>query len=150
MLPYTLRAALMASTLVRSVSVPGTNLQVNLATQVGAPYDADAIARDVRYLWSLGRFEDIRVATVEDKDGIDVRFRVTLEPRYSLHEIRIQPNTFGVEMSLPEGTLLTRRQALQLALQAQRQLNDRGYRKAKVTYALAPAGRVQYDLKLTV
>jgi hypothetical protein len=38
----------MASTLVRSVSVPGTNLQVNLATQVGAPYDYDAIARDVR------------------------------------------------------------------------------------------------------
>jgi hypothetical protein len=150
MLPYTLAAALFASTLVRSVSVPGTNLQVNLATQVGAPYDADAIARDVRYLWSLGRFEDIRVETVEREEGIDVRFVVVIEPRYSLHEIRIEPNTFGVELSLPEGTLLTRRQALELALQAQRQLNERGYRKAKVTYAMAPAGRGQYDLKLTV
>jgi outer membrane protein insertion porin family len=148
--PYTLAAALFASTLVRSVSVPGTNLQVNLATQVGAPYDADAVVRDVRYLWSLGRFEDIRVETAEDEDGVRVLFRVTVEPRYSLHEIRIEPNTFGVEMSLPEGTLLTHRQALQLALQAERQLNDRGYRKAKVTYALAPAGRSQYDLKLTV
>ena len=150
MLPYTVAAALMASTLVRSVSVPGTNLQVNLATQVGAPYDADAIGRDVRYLWSLGRFEDIRVETAEDDGGIDVRFRVTIEPRYSLHEIRILPNTFGLEMSLPEGTLLTRRQALELALTAQHQLNDRGYRKAKVTCAMAPAGRSQYDLKLMV
>ena len=116
----TLAAALFASTLVRSVSVPGTNLQVNLAIQVGAPYDADAVAKDVRYLWSLGRFEDIRVETVEDENGIDVSFRVTIEPRYSLHEIRIMPNTFGVEMSLPEGTLLARRQALELALQAHR------------------------------
>jgi hypothetical protein len=148
--PYAIAAALFASTLVRSVSVPGTNLQVNLATQVGAPYDADAVGSDVRYLWSLGRFEDIRVETAEDKDGIDVRFLLTVEPRYSLHEIRIQPNTFGVEMSLPEGTLLTRRQAAELALQAQRQLNDRGYRRAKVTYAMAPAGRGQHDLKLTV
>jgi outer membrane protein assembly factor BamA len=97
--PYTLAAALFASTLVRSVSVPGANLQVNLTTQVGAAYDADAIARDVRYLWSLGRFEDIRVETTEDEDGIDVRFLLTVEPRYSLHEIRIMPNTFGVEMS---------------------------------------------------
>ncbi len=148
--PYTLAAALFASTLVRSVSFPGTNLQVNLATQVGAPFDADAVGRDVRYLWSLGRFEDIRVETEEDEGGVDVRFRVTVEPRYVLHEIRIQPNTFGVEMSLPEGTLLTRRQARELALQAQRQLNERGYRKATVTYAMAAAGRGQYDLKLTV
>ena len=116
MLPYTLAAALFASTLVRSVSVPGTNLQVNLATQVGALYNPDAIGRDVRYLWSLGRFEDIRVETVEREEGIDVRFVVVIEPRYSLHEIRIEPNTFGVELSLPEGTLPTRRQALELAL----------------------------------
>ena len=88
--------------------------------------------------------------TAEDEQGIDVFFRVAVEPRYSVHEIRIMPNTFGVELSLPEGTLLTRRQALELALQAQRQLNDRGYRKAKVAYAMAPAARGQYDLKLTV
>ena len=74
-------ATLFASTLVRSVSVPGTDLEVNLATQVGARYDAAAIAKDVRYLWSLGRFADIRVETIELQDGVDVCFRVTVEPR---------------------------------------------------------------------
>jgi hypothetical protein len=39
------------SELVRSVEVPGSNLQVKLATQVGRPFDAQTIAKDTRYLW---------------------------------------------------------------------------------------------------
>jgi hypothetical protein len=153
----------LASTLVRSVVVPGTNLQVNLATQVGKPYDAADIAKDVRYLWSLGRFEDVRAEisggeTCESEgadaigavDAVDVVFRVAVEPRYAVRGIRIEPHTFGVAMSLPEGALLTRPQAHQVALDARKQLHERGYRRAKVAYAFAPAGRGLYDLKLTV
>jgi len=53
-------------------------------------------------------------------------------------------------MHLPEGALLIRSQTHQVALEAQRQLNDRGYRRAKVDYGFAPAGRGLYELKLTV
>jgi len=148
--PYGFAAVLFASTLVRSVEVPGTHLQVNLATQVGKPYDATAISRDVRYLWSLGRFQDIRVETSGGGDAVDVVFRVAVEPRFPVRGIRIEPHTFGVDMHLPEGALLIRSQAHQVALEAQRQLNDRGYRRAKVDYGFAPAGRGLYELKLTV
>lgn len=148
--PFAVATVLMAPTLVRSVAVPGTNLQVNLATQVGAAYNAGDINRDVRYLWSIGRFQDIRVETSEVGHAVDVVFRVTGEPRYSVRGIRIEPHTFGVELRLPEGTLLTRPEARNLALQAERQLNERGYRRANVQYAFTPAGRGRYDLKLTV
>ena len=46
---------------VKSVSVEGTAVKVNLETQVGRVYDAGAIAADVRRLWETGRFDDIRV-----------------------------------------------------------------------------------------
>ena len=148
--PCSLAAALFASTIVRSVAVPGTNLQVNLATQVGAPYNSAAITRDVRYLWGLGRFADVRVETKDDNCGLGVIFRVAVEPRYAIRGVRIEPPTFGLEMGLPDGTLLTRPQAYDLALQARKQLNDRGYLQAKVEYAFAPAGHDLYDLKLAV
>jgi len=142
--------ALLASTLVRSVAVPGTNLQVNLSTQVGAPYDAAAVAKDVRYLWGLGRFEEIRVETGGDENAVDVVFRVAVERRYAVRDVRMEPHTFGVEMSLPDGTLLTRPEAHGLAVEAERQLAARGYREAKVDYAFVPAGHDRYDLKLTL
>ena len=48
-----------AALIIHSVAVPGTQLDVKLATQVGQPYDAATVEKDVRYLWSLGRFDDV-------------------------------------------------------------------------------------------
>jgi len=141
---------LAAILLIHSVSVPGTNLQVNLATQVGRAYDAATIDKDVRTLWSLGRFHDIRVETIQSEEGADVVFRVTPEPQYPLRDIRLKPNTFGIQMSMPPETVLTQARAQELAVAAQRQLNDRGYAKAKVAWNFSPAGAGRYDLHLTV
>jgi hypothetical protein len=66
--------------LVKSVTIRGTQLHVNLATQVGQPYDADAVGRDVRQLWATQRFSDIRVNAAQDADGTDVIFEVTPAP----------------------------------------------------------------------
>lgn len=139
---------------VRSVAVPGTNLQVNLATQVGQPFDEATVSRDVRYLWALGRFQDIRVTTVEHGSAADVVFRVVREPQFTLREIRLRPSTFGVRMTVTEGALFTRPGVHALAMQAQRQLNDRGYPNARVTDQLTPAERTgkkgAFDLVLTI
>ena len=124
---------LAALLLIRSVSVPGTELDVKLATQVGAPYDAAAVAKDVRTLWSIGRFRDVKVETVEDEDGADVVFRVTTEPQYPLREILLRPHSFGLQIGLPPGTLVTEPRAHEVAAIALKQLNERGYARAKVT-----------------
>ena len=65
-----------APPLVTSVTLRGTLLHVTLATQVGRPYDAGAIDRDVHQLWSTGRFGDIRVRTEQQPDGAGVIFDV--------------------------------------------------------------------------
>src|SRR5689334_23144321 len=102
-----------------SVAVPGTALQVNLATQVGRPYDAKTVEKDVRYLWSLGRFSDIRVETASRDEGVAVVFRASVAPHLFLHEIRIQPNTYGLDIKVPEATPVTPLSAHRIALDAQ-------------------------------
>jgi outer membrane protein insertion porin family len=77
----TLVSAESAPPIVKSVRLRGTLLKVNLATQVGQPYDADAVARDVHQLWNTGRFGDIRVETGPEPDGTDVIFDVVEAPR---------------------------------------------------------------------
>ena len=136
--------------LIRSVSVPGTQLDVNLSTQVGAAYDAATVARDLRKLWSMGRFRDVRVEMQETDAGADVIFRVTREPEYPLREIRLRPHTFELQLSLPPGTLITQPRANELAALATRQLNERGYAHAKVSATLEPAPGGKADVALDI
>jgi len=139
-----------ASEVVKSVEVPGSHLQVQLSTQVGQPFDASRIAKDVRYLWSLGRFEDVRVESTESDGGVDLVFRTKVAPIRMLREIRIEPNTFGLEIRIPQGTAMTDLRAHDTALEAQRQLRQLGYQSARVQNVLKPAPASQVDLKLTV
>jgi hypothetical protein len=137
--------------LVRSVVVPGSNLQVKLSTQVGQPYNAATVEKDVRYLWGLNRFEDVRVEVSDDSaEGVDVAFHTVVRPRFFLHEIRLEPSTYGLQASLPEGTPVDRRRAQEIAMDARRQLGERGYPDATVDWELRPASRGEVDLKLKI
>jgi outer membrane protein insertion porin family len=132
------------------VSIPGTQMDVKLATQVGQPYDAAAVAQDVRTLWGLGRFSDVRVEAEEDQDGVDVVFHVVREPRYSIHDIRFEPHAFGLTVTVQPGTILTRVEAAQNAAKAHEQLVQKGYADAKVDWHFVRAAHGEYDLILKV
>ena len=82
----TLVSAESAPPVIKSVTLHGTLLKVNLTTQVGQPFNADAIDKDVHQLWSTGRFGDIRVETGQQPDGADVIFNVVEAPRPELHK----------------------------------------------------------------
>jgi len=132
--------------LIHSVTAPGG---VNLATQMGRPFDAAAVTQDVRALWNSGRFHDIRVETIERPEGVDVVFHAVPEPQYSIREVRLQPNPFGLQPSLPPEAMLTRARAQDLARTARQQLVERGYANAKVDWRLSPAAHGRYDLVLS-
>ncbi len=70
-------AARSEPTIIKSVTIHGTQMKVNLATQVGQPYDTGVIDRDVHQLWATRRFGDIRVGARHDPDGTEVIFQVT-------------------------------------------------------------------------
>ena len=132
---------------VESVSFSGADLHVPLETQVGRPYDSDAIARDVRYLWSLGRFDDVRV----EMSGADVRFILAPRARRTLHEIRMSPHSYGLQPKLPEGSIVDDLRARQIAAEMQKELRLQGYRSAQVSYDFVPSiRRHEVDLRLKV
>src|SRR4051794_37622314 len=127
--------------IIHSVSVPGTQLDVKLATQVGRPYDAVSVERDVRYLWSLGRFDDVRV---EEPEPGALVFRVKPRPRLLLRDIRLEPHSFGIELKLPRGMPIDPVSAREIARGVEHQLN------ARVTETLIPRRQGEVDLKLRV
>jgi outer membrane protein insertion porin family len=116
---------------------------------VGQPYDAATLSKDVKWLWGLGRFSDVRVDTAENEDGVDVVFHVTTEPRYGLRDVRFEPHSFGLEITIPPGTLLTQAMAQQVATSARTQLIERGYPDATVNWRFVPAGS-RFDLIVSV
>ncbi len=82
--------------MVKSVTLRGTLLKVNLATQVGQTYDAGAIDRDVHQLWSTGRFGDIRVRTEQQPGGAEVIFDV-VEARHREHARPAAPESLHTQ-----------------------------------------------------
>ncbi len=131
--------------------MPGTRLEVKLATQADQPYDVRAVEQDVRYLWSLRRFEDIRVETAEGCDhNVAVVFHTTPRRFFTIHEVKLEPNSFGLNIALPEGTRIDRERAHTIAMNARKQLQERGFLNAQVSYEIAPIVHNQVDLKLKV
>jgi outer membrane protein assembly factor BamA len=142
--------ALADAPVVKSVAVAGTIYPVALATQLGHPYDALVIEKDVRKLWSTGRFDDIRVESKQEADGTALVFRVRELPQLQLHEIRVEPSSFGLHPKIGEGTPMNLLRAHQIAMEAQTRLNAEGYIDARVNETLVPVSRQKVDVRLTV
>jgi Surface antigen variable number repeat len=132
--------------IVESVTMTGADLRVKLETQVGRPYDPLALQRDVKYLYGLGRFDDVRV----EATGGAVRFMVAPKPHLLLHEVRMSPHSFGLQPKLTEGASIDNFQAHQLAAQVEKELKLQGYRGARVSYEFTPAVRHEVDLRLNI
>ena len=139
-----------ANNVVTSVAIRGASPDVTLQTQVGRDFDERSIERDVRELWALGRFEDIRVETARHEGGTAVVFQLAPSPLIRLHEVRVAPTSYSLRIQAPEGTPLNRMRAEQLAAQAREQLEAHGYLNPRVDWSVAPLANGLADLKLTV
>lgn len=135
---------------VTAVEVRGAAPAVNLATQVGRPVDAAALRRDVRSLWALGRFDDVRAEEVRQGAGVAIVFRVTPRPNLRLREVRLEPNSFGLHPAAALDSPIDGLRAHQIAMEVQRELNARGYANARVREELRAVGQGRADLRLAV
>ena len=112
---------------IRSVSVQGTDAHVQLATQVGQEYDTAVIDKDVKSLWATGRISDIRVDRQEQDGGESVVFKVVETQTQPLHEMRIEPSSFGIQFKLPEGTPMDIAWAHEAARRTREELRAEGF-----------------------
>lgn len=122
----------------------------NIGTKAGEPLDPKQIQADVRALWATGRYEDIRVETVDGEEGPKVVFHVVEKPITTLRQVKVQPQEYGMQMQLSAGMPMDRTRAQQAASDLRTKLNEQGYTEASVKAELIPVDLRLVDLHLSV
>jgi len=135
---------------IQTVTVNGTARPLQLETKAGGLLESSRVARDVKWLWATGWFDDIRVIRESIPEGWAVRFQLTERTRYLLRRVRFEPRHFELPNPLPSGTLIDRAIVERLAKTFEEKLKDSGYREAIVRFELIPAGVRQADVLFRV
>jgi outer membrane protein assembly factor BamA len=135
---------------VKSVAVEGASTSVRLATKVGDPVEQTTLSKDVRSLWSSGQFTDIQVKTQEERDGTSVIFVVTPKEQMYLHDMRIEPNSYGMTPNIAIGSPIDEVQAQRIAGQIRSRLVEKGFKDAVVDPELVPYSKSKVDLLIHV
>jgi outer membrane protein insertion porin family len=138
------------SSFIHAVQLKGSDARPDLETRPGDHYDADVVSKDVRALWSSGRYDDIRVEAVPQENGTLVVFHVVEKPKQVLRDFRIDPHSYGLQVHLQPGTPMDRARAQQVAMDFRKRLLEQGYTDADVEPELIPAGKNKVDLHLKV
>jgi outer membrane protein insertion porin family len=91
--------------------VPDETFRYYLKTQEGQAFDPKVIEGDVRVLYSLGVFQNVRVRKVVSDSGVDVSFEVVERPliKNIQHEGLDQPQLTKLNQKLQEKNSLLRR-----------------------------------------
>jgi len=124
---------------IESVTISGAGPDVKLAARWASHMTLPPSLRTFAGSGALGHYSDVRAEL--DASGSLV-FRVVPKPQIRLHEVRFEPNSFGLQAKGAEGSAIDEAGAHQIALDAQRQLQARGYLNARVDYTFARAARV--------
>ena len=145
---------------IREIVVAGNRMveeatvRARIASREGAPYDTEQVSRDVRALFELGSFEDVKVDAEGFEGGVRLTFRVTERPL--LIELVIEGNQ---EISAED---LRGKAALPLsapynpvtaaaAVERMRALyREKGFYQAAIRTTTEPAGEGRVRLKAVV
>jgi hypothetical protein len=79
-----------------------------------------------------------------------VVYHVSPSADLRLRDVRIEPSSYGLRITIPEGAPINRVRAHQIAAEAQKQLSAQGYMDAQVDYDLIRLAGNKATLRLTV
>ncbi len=145
---------------IREIVIAGTRMveqatvRARIGSREGAPYDAEQVSRDVRSLFELGSFEDIKVDAEAFEGGMRVTFRVVERPLVSVLAIEgnkeIKTEDLREKAALPL-TVPYSPIAVAAAVERMRALyREKGYYQALVRTAVEPAGEGRVRIKAVV
>jgi outer membrane protein insertion porin family len=136
---------------IRSVQVLGTGRIFALETKAGGVFDADAVSRDVRALWSTQAFDDMRVERASHEDGsVDVVFHAKEKQKLYLDKVEFEPRSAGRTVELPPGALIDEGRARALARDLEKQLRQEGFAQGRVHFQIVPVGYKRAKLHFDV
>jgi len=145
---------------IREIVVAGTRMveeatvRARIGSREGSPYDTDQVSRDVRALFELGSFEDVKVDAEGFEGGVRLTFRVTERPL--LVELVIEGNQEISAEDLREKAALPLSApynpvAASAAVERMRALyREKGFYQAVIRTTTEPAGEGRVRLKAVV
>jgi outer membrane protein insertion porin family len=134
--------------------VSGDDIRANVGTRRGMTFDQKRLARDIRTLYNLGFFSDVRVFVSEEEGGVAIAFDVV--EKAAINEIRYEGLDEIDEEDIEEVIDLKLNQpldvpALHKNVQKIRDLySEKGFFLAEVSYKLEEAGENSYDVVFVI
>ncbi len=129
-------------------------IRVKLAMTPGAPFRLQTIDDDIRAIYRMGFFDDVR-ATLDQVDGQWV-LTYDVHERPFIRQVRIEGNT-KIETEELEGmlrvrptTILDPQKARQGILEARNAYEKKGYLDAEIRYETAPVGENEVDVTFLI
>ncbi len=145
---------------IREIVVTGTRMveeatvRARIGSRDGSPYDADQVSKDVRALYELGSFEDVKVDAESFEGGMRLTFRLTERPL--LNALEISGNKEISTEDLREKAALTLTTpynpvSVAAAVERMRALyRDKGFYQALIRTVIEPAGDGRVRLKAVI
>ena len=125
-----------------------------IKTQPGSIFKREALSRDLRTVYEMGFFDDIRVETEQTADGLDVIFHVKEKP--TIRRINIRGNSFIEEedirnnLTITTGAILNIYRIRSNINQIETLYKDKNYHKVFVDYKIKPLANNQADLDFVI
>ena len=145
---------------VREIVISGTRMveeatvRARIGSREGAPYDPEQTSKDVRAIFELGSFEDIKVDAEAFEGGLRLTFRLTERPL--LRTVSFEGNKELKEEELREKaafTLNAPHNPVSVAAAVARVRDfyrEKGYYQALIRTVAEPSGEGQLHLKVVV
>ena len=144
------------NTVVREIQVSGNrrvaadDIRINIVTRPGMSYDPARIAQDIRALYRIGFFSDIKVEKKEREDGLVLVYTVTEKP--AINEVKYVGNDEVDEDDIKEVVDLESNKPLDVPtihrnLQKIRDLySEKGFFLSLINYRLEKKAENSYDV----
>jgi len=125
-----------------------------IKTKAGDIYQKDQISKDIKSIFEMGYFDDLRVDSTPGPDGVIVTFHVKEKP--TIRRIKFSGNLRFDDDELKENLTITTGSILNIYKvrnnidHIQSMYKEKNYHQAKVTYKLTPLANNQADIEFVI
>lgn len=134
--------------------VEEATVRARIGSREGSPYDTEQVSKDVRSLFELGSFEDIKVDAEGFEGGMRLTYRLTERPLLNAFEIEGNKEVTVEDLRAKAALPLTAPYnpvVVAAAMERMRSLyREKGFYQALVRTAIEPAGEGRVRLKAVI
>ncbi len=137
-----------------NVRIEADAIKKAIRTTVGDPYDERQLTEDLRSIYEMGYFEDVRVVAQETPAGKIVIFHVKERPTVRSvlfkNNLLFDTEKLLAEISISRGSIVNIPIIQRSIKQLEQLYKDKNYYNIHISYAIIPADNNQADIEFTI